>query len=70
MAASAAAVDHPPPTCEACRACVSVRVVVDDFRATAACGRVLDRNADVVGRCRGADLRAILGFPPIGFRHT
>jgi len=42
------------PACEACRACVSVRVVVDDFRPTRSMRRVLDRNADVVGEMRAA----------------
>jgi leucyl-tRNA---protein transferase len=38
------------PACENCRACVSVRVVVDDFRATANMRRVLKRNRDIVGK--------------------
>ena len=42
------------PACEACRACVSVRVVADDFRATRSMRRVLDRNADIVGEMRAA----------------
>jgi arginine-tRNA-protein transferase len=42
------------PACEACRACVSVRVVVDDFRPTRSMRRVLERNADVVGELRAA----------------
>jgi arginine-tRNA-protein transferase len=42
------------PACEACRACVSVRVVVDDFRATRSMRRVLDRNSDMVGEMRAA----------------
>ena len=37
------------PACENCRACVSVRVVVDDFRPTANMTRVLRRNRDLVG---------------------
>jgi arginine-tRNA-protein transferase len=37
------------PACENCRACVSVRVVVDDFRPTANMARVLRRNRDIVG---------------------
>ncbi len=37
------------PACENCRACVSVRVVVDDFRPTASQRRVLKANADLVG---------------------
>ena len=42
------------PACEACRACVSVRVVVDDFRPTRSMRRVLERNSDVVGELRAA----------------
>ena len=37
------------PACENCRACVSVRVLVEDFRASAGQQRVLRANADVVG---------------------
>ena len=37
------------PACEACRACVSVRVVADEFRPSANMRRVLRLNADVVG---------------------
>jgi len=40
------------PACETCRACVSVRVVVDDFRATRSMRRVLDRNSDLVAEMR------------------
>jgi leucyl-tRNA---protein transferase len=42
------------PACEACRACVSVRVVANDFRPTRSMRRVLDRNSDVVGEMRAA----------------
>jgi len=42
------------PACETCRACVSVRVVADDFRPTRSMRRVLDRNSDVVGEMRAA----------------
>jgi arginine-tRNA-protein transferase len=42
------------PACESCRACVSVRVVVDDFRPTRSMRRVLDRNHDVTGEMRAA----------------
>ncbi|CUU42625.1 arginyl-tRNA-protein transferase [Blastochloris viridis] len=42
------------PACELCRACVSVRVVVDDFVPTASQKRAMRRNADVVGDVRGA----------------
>jgi arginyl-tRNA--protein-N-Asp/Glu arginylyltransferase len=42
------------PACESCRACVSVRVAVDDFRPTRSMRRVLDRNHDIVGEMRAA----------------
>jgi arginyl-tRNA--protein-N-Asp/Glu arginylyltransferase len=37
------------PACEECRACVSVRVRVDDFTPTRNMRRVLDMNADLIG---------------------
>jgi arginyl-tRNA--protein-N-Asp/Glu arginylyltransferase len=37
------------PACENCRGCVSVRVVVDDFRPTANMLRVVKQNRDLVG---------------------
>jgi arginyl-tRNA--protein-N-Asp/Glu arginylyltransferase len=37
------------PACESCRACVSVRVVVDDFRPTPSMRRVLRTNRDLIG---------------------
>ena len=37
------------PACEACRACVSVRVIADEFRPTASMRRVLRDNRDIVG---------------------
>src|SRR4029079_12069685 len=40
------------PACEACRACVSVRVVVDDFRPSRSMRRIRDLNADLVGEMR------------------
>jgi len=40
------------PACEACRACVSVRVIVDDFQPSRSMRRVLERNSDVVGEMR------------------
>jgi len=42
------------PACETCRACVSVRVVVADFRASRNMRRVLDRNSDIRGEMRTA----------------
>ena len=35
------------PACDVCKACVSVRVVVEDFRPTRSMRRILDRNADI-----------------------
>jgi arginine-tRNA-protein transferase len=40
------------PACEACRACVSVRVIADEFRPTRSMRRVAERNVDVVGEMR------------------
>ena len=40
------------PACDACRACISVRVRVDDFRPTRNMRRVMERNADVIGEMR------------------
>jgi arginyl-tRNA--protein-N-Asp/Glu arginylyltransferase len=40
------------PACEACRACVSVRVLVDEFLPTRSMRRILDRNLDL-----GAEMR-------------
>ena len=40
------------PACETCRACVSVRVVADEFQPTRNMRRVLDRNSDVVADMR------------------
>ena len=37
------------PACENCRGCVSVRVVVDDFKASASQRRILRENADLIG---------------------
>ena len=42
------------PACETCRACVSVRVVVADFRPTRNMRRILERNRDLVGDMRAA----------------
>jgi arginine-tRNA-protein transferase len=42
------------PACEACRACVSVRVIGADFRPTRSMRRILDRNSDMVGEMRVA----------------
>jgi leucyl-tRNA---protein transferase len=37
------------PACESCRSCVSVRVIVDEFRPSGNMRRVLRENADMVG---------------------
>jgi arginine-tRNA-protein transferase len=42
------------PACEGCRACVSVRVLCDEFRPTRNMRRVARRNADLVGEMRVA----------------
>jgi arginyl-tRNA--protein-N-Asp/Glu arginylyltransferase len=43
------------PACETCRACVSVRVIADQFRPSRSMRRVAESNADVVG-----DMRALV----------
>jgi leucyl-tRNA---protein transferase len=40
------------PACENCRACISVRVVVDDFIPTANMRRVLRRNRDLIAEVK------------------
>ena len=40
------------PACETCRACISVRVIADEFRPSRNMRRVLDRNSDIVGEMR------------------
>jgi leucyl-tRNA---protein transferase len=40
------------PACEGCRACVSVRVVANDFRPTQSMRRIRRRNADVASEMR------------------
>ena len=47
-------VDRLPAGLRTCRACVSVRVVADDFRPSRSMRRVLERNADLIGDMRGA----------------
>lgn len=37
------------PACEACKACISVRVVVDEFEMTRSFKRIGKRNADLIG---------------------
>lgn len=40
------------PACDACRACVSVRVIADEFRPSRSFRRVLARNSDIIGEQR------------------
>jgi arginine-tRNA-protein transferase len=42
------------PACENCRACISVRVLVDDFRPTRSMRRISDRNTDIDAQMRTA----------------
>jgi leucyl-tRNA---protein transferase len=42
------------PACETCRACVSVRVVAEDFRPTRSMRRIMERNSDLIGEMRVA----------------
>jgi arginine-tRNA-protein transferase len=42
------------PACENCRACISVRVLVDDFRPTRSMRRISDRNTDIEAQMRTA----------------
>ena len=37
------------PACEACKACVSIRVPVDQFETTRSFRRVLEKNSDLIG---------------------
>ena len=42
------------PACDQCRACVSVRVVANEFRPSRNFKKVLARNADIIGEQRSA----------------
>ncbi len=42
------------PACETCRACVSVRVIAEDFQPTRSMRRIAERNEDLVGEMRAA----------------
>jgi leucyl-tRNA---protein transferase len=42
------------PACENCRACVSVRVLVDEFRPTRSMRRISERNRDIDAQMRTA----------------
>jgi arginine-tRNA-protein transferase len=40
------------PACDACRACISVRVITGEFQPSRSMRRVMDRNSDIVGDMR------------------
>jgi arginyl-tRNA--protein-N-Asp/Glu arginylyltransferase len=42
------------PACENCRACVSVRVITEEFQPTRSMRRIHDRNKDLIGEMRVA----------------
>ena len=42
------------PACDQCRACVSVRVVANEFRPSRNFRKVMARNADIIGEQRSA----------------
>ena len=39
------------PACESCRACVSVRILADEFKPSRNMRRVIERNRDLIGAC-------------------
>lgn len=43
------------PACETCRACVSVRILAQDFAPTRNMKRVMKRNADIIGAANQAE---------------
>jgi arginine-tRNA-protein transferase len=43
------------PACEACRACVSVRILAGEFKATKNMRRVIQRNSDLIGALHDAE---------------
>lgn len=43
------------PVCDGCNACVSVRIVVDDFVPDRTMKRIIKKNADLVGEVCGSD---------------
>ena len=43
------------PACDQCRACVSVRVIANEFRPSRGFRKILARNADIIGEQRADD---------------
>ncbi len=43
------------PACENCRACISVRIIADEFRSTKNMRRVIQRNGDLIGEMHDAE---------------
>src|SRR6478609_1814647 len=43
------------PACETCRACVSVRILAGEFRASRSMRRVIERNSDLIGAMHDAE---------------
>jgi arginyl-tRNA--protein-N-Asp/Glu arginylyltransferase len=43
------------PACETCRACISVRILADEFKPTRNMKRVMQRNQDLVGAVHSAE---------------
>ena len=58
------------PACDICRACVSVRVLVDEFEPSGNMRRVIKANRDLIGEVHAepAHLGAIFPVPPLS-RH-
>ncbi len=40
------------PACETCRACISIRVIADEFKPTRSMRRIAARNDDIIGEAR------------------
>ena len=43
------------PACENCRACISVRIIADEFQTTKNMRRVIQRNGDLIGEMHNAE---------------
>ena len=43
------------PACEHCRACISVRIIADEFQTTKNMRRVIQRNSDLIGEMHDAE---------------